>query len=616
MNLFRFNRRDLARLWSRLVDRARLMRRESQRSRLRGRRRGMEQRLAQTQTWVATPVTALEPRVLLATVISTDMIQPGQTILINDSESITIEAGVTLSTSSSTGAAGNIWLAAPQITIQNGASLLASGSTTGGNGSITLNASNVTGTSGFPANPLGVFQLLGGVTLSAGITLQESVTITGGNVSLTAFAGDQMQGEQDLENVPVVGQAVDAFFSTFSMISAAPVSVAVKMPTASVSTGSAQIVSSGTVTISSTTGAYAVGMAAMTSLYPFVRSLSWQGAVGFSYVDSSAITELQSGTSITAAGKVCISSETKNTSNMVAEVIRSTTEASVSPTLFEVSSATTVSNAVSHTLVDQGASITSTGSSVSISATAEELQDVTAQSVSYLKGNVGVALGLLFAEADVLAQVDGTITAEQAPVPAAVSFNPDFTVNFANNSLVFPSPVEFSTGDPVIYDAGVGGQPIPGLTDGTTYYAIVNSASPNSLQLATSVADALDGFAVSLGSGYPTLTTTNGVLPIVMVNSATSNTLAFGYAQWPNGTPLFTNGETVTYTPAPGQFLGQNDSSGNFQGALPAGNYTVQIVNSTVSATTPYTIQLLDALGNVVDLNDQAYFTDASNNVY
>ena len=71
-------------------------------------------------------------------------------------------------------------------------------------------------------------------------------------------------------------------------------------------------------------------------------------------------------------------------------------------------------------------------------------------------------------------------------------------VNETDGTITFDSNPGFTDGEALTYHA-VAGQLIGGLTDGTTYYAIVNPASPDTLQLAaTAPAGGVDGPAIPL----------------------------------------------------------------------------------------------------------------------
>ncbi|MFM8219337.1 MAG: hypothetical protein ACKOJF_10450, partial [Planctomycetaceae bacterium] len=89
------------------------------------------------------------------------------------------------------------------------------------------------------------------------------------------------------------------------------------------------------------------------------------------------------------------------------------------------------------------------------------------------------------------------------------------------------------------------------------------------------------------------------------------------FGTWANGsTPLFTTGQSVTYTPLAGQFIGTSDSSGNYVGPLSAGTYTVNVVNANVTPDNPFALQLLDTSGNAIPLTTNPLLTTSTGTVY
>ena len=203
MKRFRLYQRTLARLWNRLVSQARVLRREWAEDRRLARRRSRRVRSAQTQSWVASSAVPLEPRLLLTTTITSTTDLSGYfdaqgNFSVSDSDQITIESGVVITTSSSSGAAGSISLSSPLIVLQPGAQLLATGSTSAGDGAITLTANKVD--YGTIANPL--FQMgqeLFKPPTNSTIQIGSNVLITGGAVNIQTWAGESI-AEQNYAN--------------------------------------------------------------------------------------------------------------------------------------------------------------------------------------------------------------------------------------------------------------------------------------------------------------------------------------------------------------------------------------------------------------------------------
>jgi len=420
----------------------------------------------------------LEPRILLATTISQNMFTSGQDIVISDSQSITINAGVILNSSTTVGAAGKIKLDAPKIIIDQGVQLLANGPTPG---RIEINANGTTS-----LTPLAIWNEISAVGTSAtglqnaSISIGQSVTINGGAVSISSIAGDAPNILQQQASAPYYGLVFNQGYQYINQILGLPLSIVVKQPSSSISIGSnTSIVSSGDVRLSSTANAEAVGYAVYTG---FLKSPGFSAAAGFSYSDASATTELQTGASIKAAGRVILSSSTTNTAEMNASVARNTGVQSTDPNNVSVAFAGTYLGTTSTTTVDQGATIEA-GKTVAVWANAVDINMAEVSTSAYRDGKVGVAIGSATTSATVEAIVNGQILAGQVSVPSPLTFNPGLTVNFASNSLVFPTALVYETGDAVVYNRGTGGA-IAGLVSGQTYYSITNPSNPNALQLA------------------------------------------------------------------------------------------------------------------------------------
>ena len=71
-------------------------------------------------------------------------------------------------------------------------------------------------------------------------------------------------------------------------------------------------------------------------------------------------------------------------------------------------------------------------------------------------------------------------TLTEALIGTEFSFAP---AELVDNAIRLPAGHGLVTGQPLIYDHG-GGENIGGLTDGATYYAILDPTSPNQIQLA------------------------------------------------------------------------------------------------------------------------------------
>ncbi|HBB75311.1 MAG TPA: hypothetical protein DC048_12800, partial [Planctomycetaceae bacterium] len=391
-----------------------------------------------------------------------------------------------------------------------------------------------------------------------------------------------------------------------------------KQPRSAIEIGSGtQLVTAGDVTIASEATANATGQAIWSVLADWLVKKAaglqtQQGfgfAAGFSYADAAATALVAENAQITAGGRVAITTAVNSSAQMKSMVILNEGLQQTNPNNIEVAYAGATTKATSRVTVAAGATVAAQ-KNVDIHASATSATGVKPKTASYRDGMAGVTVGTGFTEGVVEVIVGGSIIAGQVSVPAPLTFNPALTVDFAGRSLIFPGDVGFRTGDEVIYSTGVGAA-IPGLVDGTRYFAIVDPAQPTRLRLAASAADASAGRAIDLGAGYPTLTTAKGTLPIVSIDAGASDTLWFGFDRWPDGSPLFTTGDTVQYRALAGHSIGQTDAAGQLLGALPDGTYRVEVVPGN-RGDVGLRIRLLDAHGGRVHLDTSPQFVTDS----
>ena len=561
---------------------------------------------------------------------------------------IVIQSGAILETSSSIGQAGSISLSAsrpssdtlsinadsPSIEINAGAQLLATGTTSANNGAITIDANGTVPDAKWAlwAQAEDIYEWVRGA--NATITINQTAAISGGNVTISTAAGDQFKTQNMVDSYTGVGGKAEEILSKMTTL---PVSIIVKQPeaeitfvnsttggstTGSSTTGSSTthastISSSGNVKISSLTTPYADAEAFWGYFKGYFNKSSakknpFGAAVGVNYINPKATVELQSQTAINAAGTVTIGTTATVNNELTAKAKKAQGASEANAETSTLAIGVTILQVASTINVDAGASITA-GQTVQITAAAVDKSQLTVKSASYEDGRTGVAVGFAESHAHVQAIVDGSITASgNATVPASLNFNADLVVNFATDSLIFPNPIPsgYQNGTEILYDAGPGGVAIPGLHSGGIYYAILNPSNPRSLQLAATLAGAISvtPTPISFGGGYPTLTDSNGnSVPITSLNPS-NNTIPFDFGTWQNGNPLFTNGETVTYTPVAGQFIGSIAANG-IVNPLAAGSYTVLVVNSSITNTTPYAIQLINSSGQALQLTGNSSFT-------
>jgi hypothetical protein len=539
----------------------------------------------------------------------------------SDSESITIDQNVILNTlNATTGKAGNITLDAPSITINDNVQLLANGSNSSSSdddGNIEITANDLKKT--LDLNFFTQLQDLTSSVLTASISTGLNTTISGGNIDITAESGNTFKYSNitSLLVAPLAKIGLELLHKPdlFSL----PVAIQVWKPTSSIVINGS-ITSSSEVAINSTADANASGKAV------FMRTITdadfdggghFGAAVGYFQTDASATINMTGSANIQSAGAVTLGTTVDNVIKLEALANKNNGITNTNPEAMAISVATGVLNTTSTIHVQPGANISASGT-VQILAEATDENEVEAKTNVYRDGLVGLGASVVKTNSTVQAIVEGTVNSTWVP-PASntaetLSFNPSLTVDFATSSLIFPTALNYIAGTPLLFQS-VDGSTVPGLIPNFTYYAIPNPQNPNALQLATTAENASNGVFISFGNGFPTLTNANGLdIPITVVyngptdanNTLVSNTICFGYSTLADGkTPVFTDGETVTFTPVAGKFLGYNDANGNLLGAL-SGTYTVNVVPTTNDSLFPFAIQLLDSQGNVVLLNDNS----------
>ncbi len=558
---------------------------------------------------------SLENRVVLSTTISDNW--TGRSFSCTDDEEIIINSNVIINTlDQATGIAGSITLAAPKITINTGVQLLANGATDAQDGAITITADDVH--KNIDLNFTVQLEDLGNFKTYASITVGSNTTIDGGNIKITADSGNSF----------IFSNTTSLFIAPFSKVvteffhvpdfGSLPLAIQVWKPTSSITLGGS-LSSSGTVSISSTADANASGKAVYMRTFDnqtkvkgyslpdwFDGGGRYGAAAGYFQTDASATIDMNSGAAIQSTGNVSLGTTVENAIQLEAMANKNNGITVTNPKAIAIAGATGVLNTISTIHVQPGATINTEGS-VSIVAEATDENEVEAITNDYRDGTVGLGVAVVDTHAIVQAIVEGTIHTTWVPPSSnpveTLSFNPSLTVDFATSSLVFPSPVTFVTGVPLLFQS-VDGATVPGLVPNTTYYAITQTQNPKQLQLATTLENAQNGIPISFGTGFPTLTNSSGLaVPITIVDVGVANAIYFGYSTLADGTtPLFSNGQTVTFAPAIGKFLGYNDANGNLLGPL-SGSYRVIILPPTDNSPFPLGIQLVDPQGNIVVLN-------------
>ncbi|MFN9197361.1 MAG: hypothetical protein ACK5WR_04740, partial [Planctomycetaceae bacterium] len=563
---------------------------------------------------------ALESRVLLATTISSNSFTPGVDYSITDSEEIIVSANVIINTSSPTGQAGKISLNAPKITLQSGVQLLATGPQGDGDISLTAQTDAYAGIS--EVNQVEDLILLANRFSQTQISVDSNVIIHGDDITFSTDTAHLIN--------PVYNRVLNVILQPlFSVIlekahlpdfANLPLAFEKLQPSATIAIDTASITGTGSVTITSTANANASGRAVFNRLVSTVERYTGRfgGAAGYFETDATATISVK-GSSITSGEELQVSTTVDNAIRLDVDAVRNEGTTKTNPKAIDLGLGGGDLKTTSTVSIDSNSTLVA-GGSVEIAAEATNENDVSVAATVYRDGTVGVAASTIVSQATVQVLVAGSVSSGVPVLPPddslpQIEFNPSLVVDIASNSLVFPDPVPFSTGDP-LYFTSSGGGTIPGLVPNSVYFAITSPANPKQLQLAATRADALAGTALSFGTPFPMLSINEHLeLPITMVDT-TSNSVLFGFDNFLNNAPILLTGQAVTYLPVNGRFLGYNDANGNLVGALPSGVYTVTLVASPDPEMFPFAITLSTTTANqlpnmpagvVVPLNDNSY---------
>ena len=561
----------------------------------------------------------LEDRRLLAITVTSDNLSQykfGADYLFADATSIDVSPGVVIDAGG-----GNITLAAPAISIGAGAKLLSKGTAGATDGAITLKAANQTTTA-----PLSLINQFYANFASAGgqyatIDIGKGAQIQGGAVTLDVVSGDALpQWWQDAVGTPIAGVLLKQATNTLNHILALPISIVIKQPESRLSVAeNVAITGSGSVDLHSQAVAQADARARWSVVADAIQkatnaSTGYGFAAGVAYSDVRSNVSLASGVTVTSTGgDVSLQSTIVNSTTMKARVYLNQGVNPTNPDNVAFSAAVNIQNSTSTVNLAAGSTIHA-ANAVEVRATGTDTNIARPKTSSYKDGLVGITAGVAIGTSIVEVFANGTIRADRAVAPATLVFDPATTVDFAADTIVLPADTEFKTGDAVVYQAR-GGAAIPGLDDGSTYYAIVDAV--RRIRLARTPADALATTPVSiqLGPGFPTIAGagSKGRLPIVGVAADLADTIDLDAATWPDGSAII-DGETITYAGIAGRFLGRNDAAGQFVAPLANGSYRIRVLERDAGSSTT-SIQLLDvgdSTNTPIDLNDSAHFVTAN----
>ncbi len=397
-----------------------------------------------------------------------------------------VSSGADLLTDDSLGNSGKLTLNAPEIILKAGSKLLANveDSSLHQAGDITLEAVDIEET------PL--IRLAGNESNAAKITI-DGATIKGRNIDIRASAGDSNpeDGAPTIQDNWTFGELETLLDDNISL----PAAVMIKRAEASVKinedpANQTIIYASGNVNISALSSADGTVKAISGGIDPLTNNpVANIFSVGYSKAEATAKVEVGSGVVIGATGDVSLQSDASATASATARTSQNLGVGPSNRNNIAVSVAIANSDTTSHATVAEGSSVTA-GGTVAVHARGQSTNTASAETGTYDDGLAGVAVGLGFSNADILAKAGGTLMSQGVlPVfdPAAAVTGGVFDLG-AGHGLM--------TGQQVRYDNG-GGAGIGGLEHGKTYYVIADSLNPGQVRLAESFEKALAGDAIT-----------------------------------------------------------------------------------------------------------------------
>ncbi|MDE0864153.1 MAG: hypothetical protein OSA98_10220, partial [Rubripirellula sp.] len=463
----------------------------------------------------------------------------------------------------------------------------------------------------------------------------DEVLISGAEgVSITAEAG--INDEYNIGANPYYKNIMPVFLELIGKpdLFSLPLSVQVWNPIAEVTATNAKIISDdGEVTVSAVAEANAKGKAVWNRVIgtgsKVGEGLGFDkggGAAGLFFTDATATVDVIG--SVLSGDGVEVSSEVTNEIELEVSAFTNNGLSDTNPASVAIGFGLTELRTTSTVNVDENSLISSTGS-VTVAASGEDDNSNSVKATAYRDGVVGAAAGFTYTDATVSAVVDGKITmspdaasSESDSTPAILDFNPALQVDFLNSSVGFSGTPDYQTGDAVVFSSEDNGT-IPGLVPDTIYYLIVtanSSLNTYQLQFAETAEDAADNEFISFGAAFPELnnlrTGVDAPITITAVDAEDRHLILFGYDQTLDGVALFEDGDTVTFMPSSGRFLGVEDESQNLVGPLAAVNYTVNTVESPLYEQYPLAIELIDTEGQPVALNSASYLESDSGTYY
>jgi hypothetical protein len=229
--------------------------------------------------------------------------------------------------------------------------------------------------------------------------------------------------------------------------------------------------------------------------------------------DSISVKATTISTVMTTAKSTPKGAEKKSSSNNETEKKLTKYDAGTSDGSINIAGALAISDVIRPTEAYISSSNTVvSGGNIDIAATSSNRVSAIADGIATGSGatGVGVAVALNIADIDSRAYIAGAadLTADAVTIDATVAgrqwlSDPSTAVNNIDDTIDLSAPHGFRTGDTAVYSSGEGSA-ITNLTDGETYYLIVDDTSPNTVKLATTEQNAKDGVAIDLDNSAAT----------------------------------------------------------------------------------------------------------------
>jgi len=510
------------------------------------------------------------------------------------------------------GEAGNIQLVAAEITVAEGASLLASADVDGASaGDIVLRAKDNISTSNWSyAEILEQWdETFGG--RKATVEIQSGAEIRGGEIEINANAGDLDQFEAAVQALS--GGNFLAPLETFVSLFSSPISFSYKKSTATIDIGESEgeavlIEGEEDVTIEATAEAFAEA----NGVYYQNSKAHFGLTIVVLIADATATVDIDGGDEETRTlirsehGNVEITSEVENKAKGKSEIRQNMganpytgNEFPSNPNNIGVSIGAYFSDLKSHVTLAEFTQVEADAGDVAILAAGEDQTGGTIKSTSYQDGKSGLTLGILYATPDVKTVVQGRVISGAPAIDEPfVVFDPFGSasdgaggfvpvVDFAADTIQMGAGTSYVTGERVTYSAGFGGGAIEGLESGQDYYVIADDGGSSLIQLAESRQAAKQGDAIDLvGTPSFTLADSGIVLPFSSVMGGI---------------------DAITWSTSPGLADGTELIYHAFEGKAVGGLVDGRSYFA-LNGDDPTRLQLTDESGNLVDLEVQPTF--------